>query len=306
MVRPAPRLALFVCVHVVLAAVGFWADRWYVWAFVWAVQAMNFLTTIAVVHECAHLRYFSGRRANHVTGVALAAIGLACFESYRSQHIVHHADTCGENDPEGEPYRFTSRWQIAGAFLGGGLAYALLLLGQGIVIALGYTPAWLSADGQRRRIRINVAVLTVAAVGLAALVVGDFLSLRGLTFVWLIPAAVALIGPIPFVLIPEHYDAPGPGPAFMNTRTCTSNAVVRFLYLNTNLHTAHHHRPALPWYDLPAHHRQIEDEIEPTWLFPSYTAFHRFMWRTTGRSGTHASRSVDRLAGVNPVTGIEH
>lgn len=292
MVRPALRLALFFAIHLSLAAIGFWADAWFVWAAVWIAQAFNFLTVVAIVHECTHVHWFGSPRADHVTGVVMATIGITCFEAYRPQHLLHHAHTCADGDPEGEPYKFTSRWQIVGAFFGGAFLYVLFVFAQGVAVAFGYTPSWLRAEHQRQRIRWNVAVLALVFGGLALAVVADVVSLRTIAFVWLIPASIALIGPIAYVLIPEHYDAPGPGPVFTNTRTCTSNPVMRFFYLNTNLHTAHHHRPALSCFDLPAHHAEIEDRIEPEWLFGSYTSFHRFMWRTSRRPASHLATSA--------------
>ena len=287
--RPSVRLLIFAGIHVGSCAVGFAASQWYVWIAVWMLQAVNFLTVVAVVHECTHQHYFSSRRANRITGTLMASLGLTCFEAYRAQHTLHHAHTCDVGDTEGEPYKFTARWQIAGAFLGGGLFYSLLLTGTGFAVAAGHSPTWLASDRQRRRIRINVAVLTIGLAAVVALVVLDVVSFRAVAFAWLVPAVVAMVGPVPFVLIPEHYDAPGPGPAVVNTRTCTSNPVLRFFYLNTNLHTAHHDRPAVVWQELPAHHRTIEDDIRPEWLFPSYWAFHRFMWTSTARRPTTAA-----------------
>ena len=37
----------------------------------------------------------------------------------------------------------------------------------------------------------------------------------------------------------------------------TAGPVMSLLYLNNNLHVAHHARPAVPWYHLPAVNREI-------------------------------------------------
>ena len=132
-------------------------------------------------------------------------------------------------------------------------------------------------------------LLVVLYGALVAALVAGVVSFRGVAFAWLIPASLGMLGPMAFVLIPEHYDAPGPASPFENTRTCVSNPVMRVLYLNTNLHTAHHLRASVRWQDMEAFHAEIEDQISEEWLFPGYLAFHRFMWKTVGRPAAHES-----------------
>lgn len=288
MVLAWSRLSAFLAIHVALSAVGFTADNMLVWCAVWALQSFNLLTLVGVVHESVHQHFFPSRRASRIAGTLAGAAGFTCFEAYRAQHIIHHARTCEAGDTEGEPYKFTARWQIVGAFLGGGLLYALALLFAGVRVALGWSPDWLSGASQRRRIRLNVAVLFAIAMGVVGLIGLDIVDFRTVAFVWLIPTVVSLLGPLPYVLIPEHYDAPGPGPTVTNTRTCVSNPAVRFVFLNTNLHTAHHDKPSVPWHALAQHHESIEADIDDEWVFPSYTAFHRWMWNTTSRPAAQA------------------
>lgn len=277
------RLLAFFAIHGALAAIGFAADNILVWFIIWALQSFNLLTLVGIVHESVHQHFFPSRRASRVAGTLAGAFGFTCFEAYRAQHILHHAHTCASGDTEGEPYKFSARWQIVGAFLGGGLFYTLALLFSGVRVAFGWSPEWLSGASQRRRIRLNVAVLVALGLGVATLIGFDVVDLRTVAFVWLIPTVVSLLGPLPFVLIPEHYDAPGPGPTVTNTRTCVSNPAVRFVFLNTNLHTAHHDKPSVPWHALAQHHETIEADIDDEWVFSSYTAFHRWMWNTTSR-----------------------
>jgi acyl-lipid omega-6 desaturase (Delta-12 desaturase) len=286
------RLVLFVAIHAALSTLGFAADHLLVWVAVWALQSVNFLTLVGVIHESVHQHFFPTRRASRVAGMLAGAVAFTCFEAYRTQHILHHAHTCDEGDSEGEPYKFTARWQIVGAFLGGGLIYAVALFFGGIGVAFGWTPSWITKPSQRRRIRVNVAVLAVVLTALIASIATGLVTFQAVAYVWLIPTAFALLGPLPFVLIPEHYDAPGPGPTVSNTRTCVSNPVMRFVFLNTNLHTAHHDRPSVPWHALGTHHQKIEADIHDEWIFPSYTAFYVWMWRTTSRPPAHTAAAA--------------
>ena len=59
----------------------------------------------------------------------------------------------------------------------------------------------------------------------------------------------------------------------LNTRTVYINPVFRFLYLNMNYHVEHHMFPAVPYYNLPALHREIKAYLPPP--RPSMLAAYR-------------------------------
>lgn len=46
-----------------------------------------------------------------------------------------------------------------------------------------------------------------------------------------------------------------------STRTVLMNPIFRFLYLNMNYHVEHHMFPAVPYYNLPALHEEIKDQL---------------------------------------------
>jgi len=49
----------------------------------------------------------------------------------------------------------------------------------------------------------------------------------------------------------------------LNTRTVYMNPVSRFIYLNMNYHVEHHMFPAVPYYNLPALHALVKDDLPP-------------------------------------------
>jgi fatty acid desaturase len=268
-------------IYALLAGVGLFLDRWFVWTAIWIVQAFVLLIILATIHECVHNHFVNGRRANHVIGVIAAAFAFTVFDVYRPLHALHHADTCGPNDPEGEPYTFTAKWQIVLAFTTGGLFYTLSLIGKGLAVSFGAKLPWVTSPKVRRRVRVNMVVLLVfVGAATAGLVFNPKLTLS----LWIIPVLLSLAGPLPFVLIPEHYNAPGRALVTANTRTCLSNPVLRFVFLNTNLHTAHHSRSSVAWCDLPRQFESLEAQMDDEWIFPGYLAFHRFMWNTVGQT----------------------
>jgi len=49
----------------------------------------------------------------------------------------------------------------------------------------------------------------------------------------------------------------------LNTRTVFMNPISRFIYLNMNYHVEHHMFPAVPYYNLPALHQLLKDDLPP-------------------------------------------
>ena len=49
----------------------------------------------------------------------------------------------------------------------------------------------------------------------------------------------------------------------LNTTTAYMNPVSRFIYLNMNYHVEHHMYPAVPYYNLPALHKLLKDDLPP-------------------------------------------
>ena len=78
----------------------------------------------------------------------------------------------------------------------------------------------------------------------------------------------------------------------LNTRTVYINPVFRFLYLNMNYHVEHHMFPAVPYYNLPALHREIKAYLpppRPSMLAAVPRTFPRFA-RAAARPGMAAPR----------------
>ena len=70
----------------------------------------------------------------------------------------------------------------------------------------------------------------------------------------------------------------------LNTRTVYMNPVLRFLYSNMNYHVEHHIFPTVPYYALPALHRELQDHLAPpspsTWsAYRDILSTMRHQWR---------------------------
>ena len=85
----------------------------------------------------------------------------------------------------------------------------------------------------------------------------------------------------------------------LNTRTVYINPVFRFLYLNMNYHVEHHIFPTVPYYNLPALHREIKAYLPPP--RPSMFAAYREVSALCGNYGaTPPGNSPCPISGTVP------
>jgi fatty acid desaturase len=269
-VRTLVHILVVLGVWVGLVAVGFAVDARPVWLVVWALLALCTATPIALMHEAVHQNLFRSRLANHLTGAVAAAWVFFHGPAYRAWHLTHHAYTFGPDDSEQLPERFRSKAAYLGYCLLLGPSFAVILWAGAVRTVAGRPPRWVRGERLQAYVR-RWAFLPAVVIGLAvaALVAWPEVMLRG----WLIPAAIGSLVVFPFLTIPEHYEGKGSDALLANTRTTTSNALMRYLYWNNNLHTAHHLVPTVPPHALGDVDRQIIDRNRLR--DRGFLAFHR-------------------------------
>lgn len=274
----AVHLALSWGAYAAAAALALVATHPAVTVAAWLCMSFVILGNGAVVHETLHGHLFRSARANRLVGnVAGAWVGLP-WSGYRAYHLGHHQASCTADDPEGPPYRFTSKWYYVAMPIGGPL-FALTFVWWTVRTIVGMPPPFVRSARQRRDITID-GLLSIAFYGGAvALGVHD---LRLLATVWLVPWLFAIVVLEPLVLVPEHYGASMADAEFAlsTTRTVRSNRLLTWIYWGNNFHTAHHVAPGV----VPQHIQQISDDLvapwlEPTWRSSGYLAFHWRLWR---------------------------
>ena len=220
-----------------------------------------------LVHDAAHQTLFAGPRANRLTGEAMSFIAgssYASFERIRHMHIRHHVDradvTCFD-------FKGLLRRRPA-------LRRALEILEWAYVpateILMHLQVVWrpFFVPSQRRHLPRAAAMLAVRCALLALL---GLWSWKALLLYFL--AAALLLHVLNFFDAFHHtfaqyfVDADQPLPLEGRDRqfeqdNTYSNVISRrhpwlnLLTLNFGYHNAHHHRPSVPWYRLPALHRE--------------------------------------------------
>jgi fatty acid desaturase len=272
--RTAMHIAVVLGAWIGLAAIGLAVDSWPVWIVVWCALAVCTATPIALMHEAVHHNLFRSRLANHITGTIAAAWVFFHGPAYRAWHLTHHAFTFGPDDSEQLPERFGSKLAYVGycAMLGPSFAVILWLGALGDLI--GRPPRWIG--GQRLQNYVRRWALAPALV-LGLVVAAAFLWPAVIIKGWLVPAVLGSVVIFPFLTMPEHYEGKAHPDLLSNTRTTSSNRVMRYLYWNNNLHTAHHLVPTVPPHSL----QRVDDQVieRNTLRDPGFFAFHRRVLR---------------------------
>ncbi len=224
-----------------------------------------------LIHESAHQTLFARAAANRAVGEAMSFIAgspYASFERIRHMHIRHHMDRADVAcfDLKGLLHRRPALRRALGL-----LEWAYVPATE-ILMHLQVVGRPFAVPSQRRYLPRAAGMLAVRLLLLALL---GLWSLKALILYAL--AALLLLHVLNFFDAFHHTfeqyfvepDQPVPMDGrdrayeFANTY---SNLVSRryswlnLLTLNFGYHNAHHHRPSVPWYRLPALHREIYGE----------------------------------------------
>ena len=273
----APTWAVAIAVHVGWLATTFYHDA-LVWWLLWPLGAWFTAWHGSFQHEALHGHPTRWPRLNG----ALAGLPLGLwmpYAIYRDTHLLHHRNeylTCPLNDPESF-YLPRATWNRLGPLARGLYRVHDTLAGR-LVLGPGLA-AWRLWRAEAARLVQgkfdNLAIWLRHLVGVAA-VVYWLVGVCGMP-VWLYLACFAYPG-LSLILLrsyAEHRAA-----AAVDHRTLIVEAELPFalLYLNNNLHFAHHQAPGLAWYKLPARYRAWRDDVferNGNYRFPGYGSLIR-------------------------------
>ena len=171
----------------------------------------------------------------------MVLVGLP-FTDYRQYHLLHHADTLGEADPEGPGEDFKSKAQYALFHVVLGPGFIVFIWLSALGGAVGRPPKWARTEASQRVLRYGwfPGILTFAGTIYASVVSDTF------RHIWLYPWLLLLVPILAFVLCGEHYNGRAEDGTLKNSYTPMSNPVMRFAIFNVNHHTAHHLLPKVP------------------------------------------------------------
>ncbi|BBH54555.1 fatty acid desaturase family protein [Fluviispira sanaruensis] len=192
-------------------------------------------------HDCVHLGQFKSSKMNRIFGIFWSTPLLINFSRYKYQHLIHHQKTSFDGDTE-PSFEFRSFKQYLFEFIGIHYWYAVL---RGIYrINRNLFPE--SVQLNRNKIfdvKIDNAIIEVFI--LITFCITYKFPIIMLHFYWI---PLLFYPGILFVFsLPEHYKCEKFSKDIRtNTRSVSSNFLVRFFMWNANYHSEHHAFPRIP------------------------------------------------------------
>jgi fatty acid desaturase len=287
--RPSSRRAFAHSAVVVAVYVGAWRaasalHHPLAWMAAWWMMGLVLSGAFAAMHDCAHKILFRRRWANEVFGRLWALAIVMNFSQYRSLHLLHHARTATDDDPEPR-VDLTSVPYYAVVMIFGGIYFVGQITHEAVAMLFGRFPPYVTGERRRRAARIDSGILLVV---LAAIVVLTFEWPRVVLSVWLVPFMVANVVFMASTSLAEHYGCARDADVFAVTRTVLSNRFARFFLWNGNFHVEHHWAPHVPYFALPELRVLVGDHCPN--VERSYLSFHWHLLRSI-RAGRAAAKS---------------
>lgn len=238
------------------------------WPLLMIPQGILIVFLFTLLHETIHQTAFRTAWLNEATARVASFMLALPADWFRYFHFAHHRFT---QDPEKDPE----------------LAFAKPATPWEYVRHVSGLPVWwghlktlaINATGHCRdsfvppkghgKVRREARVMIALYAGIIALSV-TFES-AVLLFAWILPALVGQ----PFLrlyLLAEHGRCPYVANMLENSRTTLTNFLVRKLAWNMPYHAEHHANPGVPFHQLPAFHRLVENDLKQ--VEKGYVRFH--------------------------------
>lgn len=238
-------------------------------------------------HEMIHGHPTKWRPLNRALAFPPLSLWLP-FELYRRSHLVHHRDerlTDPLDDPESY-YWMPEHWQELGAVGRGLVRVQTTFLGR---LLIG--PAWnisrflkqevgkaLASPGQNRMIWIN----HVIACALILVWVVAVCEMSAWFYI------LAMVYPGTSILLIRSFAEHRAREGVSERTAIVENApFLGLLFLYNNLHAAHHEKPMMPWYEIPAWYKANRERILTENGGLVYNGYfdvaRRFFWRPHDR-----------------------
>lgn len=242
--------------HFLLAAAAAWLIVRFRQPWIWipAAVLLGFVVFgfTVLLHEVVHRAVFRRRQGpgNRLLAWLYAVPSGLSPSQFERWHLDHHAELGTETDDPKRHYltpKLVRRWFKAFYF-----TPALFpIYFRAAAREAAHYPGELRARLRRERLAVTAVHLALVA---AILLLGGWGVLLRL---YVIP--VFFVFPIAFTInrLGQHYDITPQDPAAWGT-VIESNPVWDFLFLWSSYHLEHHYFPAVPFYNLPALHRELQ------------------------------------------------
>lgn len=238
------------------------------WPLLMLPQGILIVFLFTLLHESIHRTAFATQMLNDIVARACSFMIVLPSDWFRYFHFAHHRFTQDpQNDPElAFPKPETLREYLV--YLSGLTVWWGQIKTLAINAAGRCRDAFVPAKGHAK-VRIEAQTMLI----FYALIIGIsvFLQTAVLVYVWILPAVLGQ----PFLrlyLLAEHGRCPFVANMLENSRTTTTNWLIRKLAWNMPYHAEHHAYPGVPFYRLPEFHALIRTHLKETEA--GYVRFH--------------------------------
>jgi fatty acid desaturase len=242
-----------------------------------ALLVLSLTWSAYFIHEFAHQTIFKSAQTNTRWGTLMSWMNGSCyarFDDMRRKHMRHHTERADVVTFDAKGFLLKSPAWFRKTILALEWAYfpAVEFLMRGFVVAMPFMKGSKAGKSSAQLRVLGVAVVRGLALALLA-----WVSLKALALYCL--AVLVFITLLRFIDCFQHtYDAypilddtPVPKDklrdrAYEQANTFTDvvsvkstwfNGLLNMVWLNFGFHNAHHERPTMPWYRLPAYHREL-------------------------------------------------
>lgn len=257
----------------------------WVWPLTFVLMGRTFAQYLSLMHEAAHRLLFKDKRLNDFVGRWLLGYpSLTNVDGYRRVHAAHHRQEFGPDEPDIALY---IGYPIAPASFRRKLTRDAT--GRtGIKLLAQFFSSARSTDEKSRRTFWKI--IATQLVLIAASVLSGFWWLY--PFFWLAPYLTAWRVINRLRSIAEHGGLQASADRRETTHTIRQRPVARFMVVpyRIGMHLAHHVDSGVPFRNLPALHRALQQAgyIDATFEYPSYPAIWKAL-RTGPAPATVAS-----------------
>jgi fatty acid desaturase len=254
-----PTVALIVAIYAVLGLI-LWFHATLPWWIILPVGAYTAALHSSLQHEVLH-GHPTGNRILNEAMIFLTPTMWLPYHRYRDTHLQHHNDqylTCPHNDPESY-YLLPDVWAQMPGIKRALFAFNHTLAGRMMIgPAISIVHFW--SCELRDCIRGDKSKLKAWALfALSCICMISLVAWSGMPL-WKYILLVAYPG-VSLALIRSYCEHQAAEDVEHRTIIVEASPLWSLLFLNNNLHVAHHEKPALAWYALPKFYRDERQKL---------------------------------------------
>ncbi len=255
-----PTIGLIVVTYAILGLLV-WFHAFLPWYVILALGAYFTALHSSLQHEVLHGHPTRNRLVNEALVFVTPALWIP-FGRYRDTHLKHHNDlhlTCPVDDPESF-YLLPDDWaHMPGlkrlAFQINQTLGGRMLIGPLVSVCRFWSADLADAPRRNRQMQVAWALFALSC----AITIIFVVAIAGMPL-WQYILLVAYPG-VSLALVRSYCEHQAEAEVDHRTIIVEASPFWSLLFLNNNLHVAHHTKPTLPWYKLPAYYRGVKQEL---------------------------------------------